>query len=90
MLRGQGTSPDQIHIEGVPADMITDAARQTDGFSGRELAKLVASMQAAVYGSATAVLTPQLFREVLSRKVKEHAQRRAFLKGHHNVGPAGP
>ena len=34
--------------------------------------------QAAVYGSRSAVLTPELFRSVLQMKLREHQQRRAF------------
>lgn len=35
-------------------------------------------LQAAVYGSRSAVLTPELFRSVLQMKLREHQQRRAF------------
>ena len=31
-----------------------------------------------MYGSRTAVLTPELFRSVLQMKLREHQQRRAF------------
>lgn len=57
-----------------------------DGFSAREIAKFAASVQAAVYGGAEAVLTPQLFQKVLDYKLKEHAARRAFVLGHHGTG----
>lgn len=36
-------------------------------------------VQAAVYGSRSAVLTPELFRSVLQMKLREHQQRRAFI-----------
>ncbi len=46
-----------------------EAAEATAGFSGRELAKMISSIQTAVYGSAQPVLTPALFRSVVARKV---------------------
>lgn len=66
----------QIEIKGLNDDIIREAAAKTDGFSGREVAKLMASVQAAVYGSENCVLDPLLFREVVDYKVAEHQQRR--------------
>ncbi|XP_024970879.1 ATPase family AAA domain-containing protein 3-like [Cynara cardunculus var. scolymus] len=66
----------QIEIKGLNDDIIREAAAKTDGFSGREVAKLMASVQAAVYGSENCVLDPILFREVVDYKVAEHQQRR--------------
>lgn len=66
----------QIEIKGLTDDLIREAAAKTDGFSGREVAKLMASVQAAVYGSENCVLDPNLFREVVDYKVAEHQQRR--------------
>lgn len=63
--------------------MLLEAAKQTDGFSGRELAKLVASMQAAVYGSAQPILTKDMWQRVINMKVREHEQRQEFLAGQH-------
>ncbi|KAF5810075.1 putative ATPase family AAA domain-containing protein [Helianthus annuus] len=68
----------QIEIKGLNNDMIKEAAAKTGGFSGREIAKLMASVQAAVYGSEDCVLDPVLFREVVDYKVAEHQQRRTL------------
>lgn len=68
--------PQKIEIKGVTDDIIREAAAKTEGFSGREIAKLLASVQAAVYGSKDCELTPSLFREVVDYKVAEHQQRR--------------
>ncbi|XP_014499762.1 ATPase family AAA domain-containing protein 3-B [Vigna radiata var. radiata] len=68
--------PQQIEIRGLTDDIIKEAAAKTEGFSGREIAKLMASVQAAVYGSENCVLDPSLFREVVDYKVAEHQQRR--------------
>ncbi|KAL2329243.1 hypothetical protein Fmac_022670 [Flemingia macrophylla] len=73
LFKGQ---PQQIEIKGLTDDIIKEAAAKTDGFSGREIAKLMASVQAAVYGSENCVLDPSLFREVVDYKVAEHQQRR--------------
>ncbi|CAH1446580.1 unnamed protein product [Lactuca virosa] len=66
----------KIEIKGLTDDILREAAAKTDGFSGREVAKLMASVQAAVYGSENCVLDPLLFREVVDDKVAEHQQRR--------------
>lgn len=68
--------PQKIEMKGLTDDLLKEAAAKTDGFSGREIAKLMASVQAAVYGSENCVLDPSLFREVVDYKVAEHQQRR--------------
>ena len=45
LLRGRRGSADAIKVEGVTGDHLQAAARVTTGFSGRELAKLMASVQ---------------------------------------------
>jgi len=85
MLRGRSSSPDQIQVETFTPGMLQEAAQKTEGFSGRELAKLMASMQAAVYGSAQPTLTHEMWHRVLNMKVREHSQRQAFLEGHHTL-----
>ena len=47
LLRGRTGRPDAIKVAGISPELIQEAAEATDGFSGRELAKLVASMQAS-------------------------------------------
>lgn len=66
----------KIEIKGVNDEIIKEAALKTEGFSGREIAKLMASVQAAVYGSKDCVLDASLFREVVDYKVAEHQQRK--------------
>ena len=63
------------------ADDVDDAAlrevaRRTEGFSGRELAKCVASVQGAAYGSERAALTRATLDFVVDGKVAEHAARK--------------
>ncbi|XP_061999853.1 uncharacterized protein LOC133717197 [Rosa rugosa] len=71
----------KIEMKGLTDDMLREAAAKTDGFSGREIAKMMASVQAAVYGSENCVLDPTLFREVVDYKVAEHQQRRKLAAG---------
>ncbi|CAN6274818.1 unnamed protein product [Urochloa humidicola] len=68
--------PQKIEVKGITDELIREAAAKTQGFSGREIAKMMASVQAAVYGSKDCELTPGLFREVVDYKVAEHEQRR--------------
>ncbi|EIE18960.1 AAA-domain-containing protein [Coccomyxa subellipsoidea C-169] len=77
-LRGRSVRPDAIQLKGITPELVQEAAATTEGFSGRELAKLVASMQASVYGSREAALTPEIFRKVLQMKLREHEQRLQF------------
>ncbi|KAJ9546184.1 hypothetical protein OSB04_025891 [Centaurea solstitialis] len=79
----------QIEIKGLNDDLIREAAAKTDGFSGREVAKLMASVQAAVYGSENCVLDPLLFREVVDYKVAEHQQRRKLAATDGGSGGGG-
>ncbi|TMX01636.1 hypothetical protein EJD97_024070 [Solanum chilense] len=68
-------SPQRITIKDLSDEVIREAAKKTEGFSGREIAKLVASVQATVYGSPDCVLDSQLFKEIVDYKVAEHHQR---------------
>ncbi|KAK1273245.1 hypothetical protein QJS04_geneDACA012186 [Acorus gramineus] len=71
----------KIQIKNMTDDVIREAAVKTEGFSGREIAKLMAGVQAAVYGSKDCELDPNLFREVVDYKVAEHQQRRKLAAG---------
>ncbi|KAG5245586.1 ATPase family AAA domain-containing protein [Salix suchowensis] len=42
--------PQKITVYNISEDVTREAAKKTEGFSGREIAKLMASVQAAVYG----------------------------------------
>ncbi|XP_051140805.1 uncharacterized protein LOC127258146 [Andrographis paniculata] len=67
--------PQKITIKDLSDDVIQEAARKTEGFSGREIAKLMASVQAAVYGRPDCTLDANLFLEIVDYKVAEHQQR---------------
>jgi ATPase family AAA domain-containing protein 3A/B len=59
--RGKGIEVE----EGLRTDFLEGVAKRTDGFSGRQLAKLVLAFQAAVFGSGTQRLTFGLAETVL-------------------------
>lgn len=65
----------KITVKDLSEDIIREAARKTEGFSGREIAKLMTSVQAAVYGRPDCVLDSELFKEIVDYKVSEHQQR---------------
>uniref|UniRef100_A0ACD5YUB3 Uncharacterized protein n=1 Tax=Avena sativa TaxID=4498 RepID=A0ACD5YUB3_AVESA len=67
--------PQKIQVRDITDDLLRDASCKIDGFSGREISKLMASVQAAVYGSPDCILNPQVFSEVVAYKVAEHHQR---------------
>lgn len=69
------SKPQKVTIKDVSEDVIREAARKTEGFSGREIAKLMAGIQAAVYGRPDCVLDSQLFMEIVDYKVAEHHRR---------------
>lgn len=72
---------DPIDASEISRQDLEEAARRTEGMSGRELSKMMAGMQAAVYGSRQPKLSKELFYEVLDQKVHEHHNREAFLAG---------
>lgn len=80
-----GKQRNKIEIKNISDDLVRDAAIKTEDFSGREIAKLMASVQAAVYGSKECVLDPSLFREVVDYKVAEHQQRKKLVAVHDNI-----
>ncbi|OEH78556.1 AAA family protein [Cyclospora cayetanensis] len=80
-LRGIGAEgKDKQKLKGIVIDERIDeafmqmVAEKTEGFSGRQLAKLVLAMQAAVFGSGTNTLTRGVAAAVLDWKVKHLAE----------------
>lgn len=71
------------------ADKLNDAefraaAEALNGFSGREISKLMLSVLNAVYGTADGVMTCDLFRSMVKQKVEEHKHKDAMLAGGHD------
>ncbi|KAL4421615.1 hypothetical protein ABPG75_010906 [Micractinium tetrahymenae] len=80
LLRGRKGGPETIAVKDVTDTDLWWAAEKMEGFSGRELAKFMASVQAMAYGSHNAELTAQMFRLMVETKVGEHAKRRGFIE----------
>ena len=79
-LRGEQTLPSIDVASDVTDELFSEAAQKTVGFSGRELAKLMGAVQAAVYGSPPPrLLTAATFLEVVNYKVQEHARKRDIM-----------
>ncbi|KAJ9515866.1 hypothetical protein QJQ45_008748 [Haematococcus lacustris] len=78
LVRGRKASSDRIEILAGVEAKLPAAAAAMEGFSGREIAKFLAAVQAAVYGSAQPLLTAELWDSVLARKLHEHSERKAF------------
>lgn len=80
LARGRKLSPDRIQVKGLAEEHFDAAAAKTEDMSAREIAKLVAAVQAACYGSHDTTLTPDVFLAVVDRKVAEHRRRREIEK----------
>ena len=51
----------------------------TNGFSGREIGKLMIAMQGAVYASSDGKLTAANARNIIENKVSEHKDKREMI-----------
>ncbi|QDZ21733.1 AAA domain-containing ATPase [Chloropicon primus] len=68
-----------IRVDITPGDlskMYDSIAKDTKGFSGRDIAKMMSAVQAAVYGSVDGILTPAMFKGVVDYKLKEFQKRK--------------
>lgn len=69
----------KIEVEDVDTEYLDAVAGRLEGFSGRGISKLLISVQGAVYGSESPVLTKELFEETLSWKLAEfHASQARY------------
>jgi len=77
-----------VDISEVDASILDETATKLEGFSGREISKLMATVQAHVYGSESATaksgaessfqLSASLFRQVISNALEEHGKMQAM------------
>jgi len=65
----------EIGMQGVDDAKIEEIARKTEGFSGREIYKLVIAWHDAAFNQENAVLTPELMESILENHVEQHKQR---------------
>ena len=64
-----------IQTAGIDEKVMAKVAQKTAGFSGREIAKLMISVQGAAYGSVDGKLTAAMFEQVVEWKVAEHRRK---------------
>jgi len=81
-----------IELQGFSAGALQKAAERTHGFSGRELAKLMAAVQAHVYASGGGGrgmhMTIEEFMEIVGKKKEEHDVKTRFNEA--ADGPLSP
>lgn len=61
-----------IRMEGVTSEIIQDIAEKTEGFSGREITKMVVAWHDAAFTLPEPILTPDIMNKVLSKFHLQH------------------
>ncbi|KAJ0411970.1 hypothetical protein ATCC90586_009927 [Pythium insidiosum] len=86
LVHPASSSSKKIYVEDdIDEATFQDVAARIDGFSGREISKLVIAFQAAAYGSATSVFNKQMLEDVLEHHLTAHRQKEEWKN---YVGPA--
>lgn len=65
----------------VQDSMFGSAAQLLEGFSGREISKLMLSVLNTVHGTAEGEFSPDLMLSVVKRKVREHQEKNRMYVG---------
>jgi ATPase family AAA domain-containing protein 3A/B len=61
-----------INISSLDSDYIDDIAKRTEGFSGRELTKLIVSWHDAAFAKCSPILDKTIIEEVLERQIDQN------------------
>ena len=69
-----------IRMEGVTSEIVQEIAEAAEGFSGRELTKMVIAWHDAAFTLPEPVLTPELMRRVLKKFQLQHALKVSWSK----------
>lgn len=69
-----------IRMEGVTSEYIEEIAKRIDGFSGREIFKMVVGWHDAAFSKPDPVLTPEFMEEILIRFKEQHSQKEKWTK----------
>ena len=88
-LFGRSKTAKYISDECLSDKMIADIAKLTDGFSGREIAKLFISAQYAMLNAENTTLTVTLLQEVLEIKLRDHKVKSGGFTYDTAPGPRG-
>ena len=79
VAENKSTQGQPIKVDITPeklSKMYDEVAKATDGFSGRDIAKMMSAVQAAVFGSVDGLLSEKLFQDVVDYKLKEFQKRK--------------
>ena len=69
-----------IRMKDVSQEFILNVAERTEGFSGREIFKMVVAWHDAAFSLPDPVLTPELMELILSKFKKQHEQKKLWSK----------
>ena len=69
-----------IRMEGITHEIIEQVATETEGFSGREIMKMVVAWHDAAFTLPEAVLTPDIISNVLHKFNLQHKLKETWTK----------
>lgn len=69
-----------IRMENVTREVIQEMAEQTEGFSGRELQKMVVAWHDAAFTLPEPILTPDIMRKILNKFHLQHKLKKTWTK----------
>jgi ATPase family AAA domain-containing protein 3A/B len=72
------STPTKIILEGIDDALLDSVAERTEGFSGREIAKLAIAWQSSAYGSVDATFTPELLELNLEAHKEQKVRKQAW------------
>jgi len=67
-------------MEGITKELISEFAGKTEGFSGREITKMVIAWHDAAFAMPDAVLTPELMHRILEKFHLQHKLKETWTK----------
>ena len=67
-------------MKGIEDEFIEQIVKKIEGFSGKEIYKLVIAWHDAAFNKPNAILTPELMEEVLLNHINQHKQREEWNK----------
>lgn len=69
-----------VRLEGVTTEVVQEIADKSEGFSGRELTKMVVAWHDAAFTLPEPILTPELMRKILKKFHLQHELKRNWSK----------
>lgn len=69
-----------VRLENVSHDVIQEIADESDGFSGREIQKMVVAWHDAAFTLPDPVLTPEIMKKILNKFHLQHKLKKTWTK----------